>query len=131
MRNLGSLIIIAVGAVSLVFGIIFIVQAGSGEQQIKDDIAPLAIDQVDAQYDAVVAQQNQIRAAEEPKIQAGQAAPSAMYNYLTIQRTSLGLARTNIGQVGFTRTTGIVNIVLGVGLLFAGALLMQKKSASQ
>ncbi len=129
MRNLGSLIIIAIGAVSLVFGIIFIVQSGSGKQQIADDIAPLTIDQVDAKYDAVVAQHNTIRAAEEPKIQAGQAAPSAMYNYLSIQRTSLGLARTNIGLVGFTRMTGIIDIVVGVGLLFTGMFLMQKKAA--
>jgi len=129
MRNLGSLIIIAIGAVSLVFGIIFIVQSGSAKQQIADDIAPLTIDQVDAKYDAVVAQQNTMRAAEEPKIQAGQAAPSSMYNYLTIQRTSLGLARTNIGLVGFTRMTGIIDIVVGVGLLFTGMFLMQKKAA--
>ena len=129
MRNLGSLIIIAIGAVSLVFGIIFIVQSGSAKQQIVDDIAPLTIDQVDAKYDAVVAQQNTMRAAEEPKIQAGQAAPSSMYNYLTIQRTSLGLARTNIGLVGFTRMTGIIDIVVGVGLLFTGMFLMQKKAA--
>lgn len=128
MRSLGSLIIIAVGAASLVFGIIFIVQSGSAKQQITDDIAPLTIDEVDARYDAVVAQQNGIRALEEPKIQAGQAAPSAMYNYLTAQRASLGLARTNIGLVGFTRMTGIIDIVLGVGMLFAGALLMQKKT---
>jgi hypothetical protein len=129
MRSLGSLIIIAVGAAALVFGIMFIVQSGSGKQQIADDIAPLTIDQVDAKYDAVVAQQNTIRAAEEPKIQAGQAAPSSMYNYLTIQRTSLGLARTNIGLVGFTRMAGIINICVGVGMLFAGAFLMQRRTA--
>lgn len=128
MKTLGTLIILAVGAVSLVFGIIFIVQSGSAKQQIADDIAPLTLDQVDARYDAVVLQHDAIRTAEEPKIQAGQALPSAMYNYLTIQRTSLGLTRSNIGQADFIKMTGIIDIVLGAGLLFAGMLLMQKKA---
>jgi hypothetical protein len=128
MKSLSALIIIAVGAISLVFGIVFMVQAGSARQEIADDIAPLTIDQVDARYDAVVVQHNAMRSTEEPKIQAGQAAPTAMYNYLTIQRTSLGLTRTNIGLADFTRTTGIIDIVLGVGLLFTGMVLMQKKA---
>ncbi len=129
MRNLGSLIIIAIGAVSLVFGIIYIVQSGSAKLQIADDIAPLTLDEVDARYDAVVIQHNTLRNAEEPKIQTGQAAPSAMYNYLSIQRTSLGLTRTSIGLANFTRMIGIIDIILGVGLLFAGVLLMQKRAA--
>lgn len=129
MRNLGSLIIIAVGAASLVFGIIFIGQSGSAKQQIADDIAPLTLDEVDARYDAVVVQHNTLRSTEEPKIQTGQAAPSAMYNYLSIQRTSLGLARTSIGLANFTRMTGIIDIIVGVGLLFTGMLLMQNRAA--
>jgi hypothetical protein len=116
-------------AAALVFGIIFIVQSGSAKQQIADDIVPLTLDQVDAKYDAVVIQHNAMRSAEEPKIQAGQAAPSAMYNYLAIQRTSLGLARANIGLADFIRMTGIIEIILGVGLLFTGLLVMQKKAA--
>ncbi|OGN88801.1 MAG: hypothetical protein A2Z74_01735 [Chloroflexi bacterium RBG_13_46_9] len=128
MRNLGSLIIIAVGAAILVFGIIFIVQSGSAKQQIADDIAPLTLDEVDVRYDAVVVQHNTMRSTEEPKIQTGQAAPSAMYNYLSIQRTSLGLARTSIGLANFTRMTGIIDVIVGVGLLFAGMLLMQKRA---
>ena len=126
MRTLCTLIILAVGAISLVFGIIFIVQSGSARQQIADDIAPLTLDQVDARYDTVVAQHNAMRSSEEPKIQAGQAAPSDMYNYLSIQRTALGLTRSNIGQADFIKMTGIIDIVLGVGLLLAAVLLMQK-----
>jgi len=128
MKSLVALIIIAAGAISLVFGIVFIVQAGSGRQQIADDIAPLTLDQVDAKYDDVVVKYNAMRNAEEPKIQAGTAAPSAMYNYLAIQRTSLGLARTSKGVADFTKTTGIIDIILGVGFLLAGMVLMQKKA---
>ena len=127
MKTLGALIVIVVGVVSLVFGIIFIVQSGSGRQQVADDIAPLTLDRLDAKYDEVVTKYNAMRAAEEPKIQAGQAAPSTTYNYLTIQKTGLGLARTNVGLADFTRMTGIIDIVLGAGLLFTGILVMQKK----
>ena len=65
-------------------------------------------------------------ATEEPNIQAGRAAPSAMYNYLTIQRTSLGLARANIGLAGFTRTSGIIDVVVGLGLILVGLELFKK-----
>lgn len=129
MKSLVTLIIIAVGAVSLVFGIIFIMQAGSARQQVADDITPLTLDQLDVKYDEVVTKYNAMRTAEEPKIQAGQTAPSTTYNYLTIQKTGLGLARTNVGLADFVRTTGIINILLGVGFLFTGVLLMQKKTA--
>lgn len=129
MRSLLSLIIIAVGAASLVFGIVFIVQSNSARQQIADDITPLTLDQIDARYDAVVNQHNAMRSAEEPKIQAGSATPSAIYNYLTIQRTSLGLTRSNIGQADFIRMNGIIDIILGAGFLFTGAFIMQRKTA--
>ena len=127
MRTWIALVIIAVGAVSLVLGIIFMVQSGSARQEIADDIAPLTLDQVDAQYDAVVLQHEAIM-QKEPLVRAGKAEPSATYNYLTIQRTSLGLTRTNIGLADFTKTTGIIDIILGVSLLLAGTVLMQKKA---
>lgn len=68
-------------------------------------------------------------AAEEPNIQAGKAAPSAMYNYLTVQRTGLGLTRTNIGLVGFIRMAGIINVVLGVSLVLIGITVPAKSKA--
>jgi hypothetical protein len=68
-------------------------------------------------------------AAEEPNIQAGKAAPSAMYNYLTVQRTGLGLARTNVGLVGFIRMGGIIDVILGLGLVLIGAAAPAKSKA--
>jgi hypothetical protein len=127
MKSMVALIIIAAGAISLVFGIVFLVQAGSARQEIADDIAPLTLDKVDAQYDAVVLQDKAI-IQREPLVQAGKAEPSAMYNYLSIQRTSLGLAKANIGVADFTKTTGIIDIILGVGFLLTGTVLMQKKA---
>jgi len=129
MNMVFRLVIAALGVASLAFGIIFIVQAGSGTQQIADDIAPLPIGQVDARYDQVSANWQQVMAAEEPNIQAGKAAPSDMYNYLTVQRTGLGLTRTNVGMVGSIRTNGIVDAIIGVGLILVGIAVPAKSKA--
>jgi len=104
-KRVSAIVVAILGVVCLVFGIIFMTQASSAEKEIADDIQPLTIAEVDAKYEAVKANQMALMATEEPNIQAGRAAPSAMYNYLTIQRTSLGLARANIGLAGFTRTS--------------------------
>ena len=125
----GSLVVAVIGVVILVLGIVFIAQAGSAKQRIADDIQPLQISEVEDRYDAVSAQHAGLRQQEEPGIQAGTAMPSATYNYLTIQRTSLGLTRTNIGLVGFMRTTGIINLILGLGLVLAAAVVYKQAKA--
>ncbi|MDD5288959.1 MAG: hypothetical protein PHY28_07630 [Dehalococcoidales bacterium] len=126
MKRCMGMIVALVGVASLVLGIIFIVQAGSARQEVADSIAPLKISEVNAKYDAVKAKQAQLMSAEEPKIQAGQAQPSAMYNYLTVQKVGLGLTRTNIGVAGFLQTSGIIDIILGIGLLLAGMAMLKK-----
>ena len=121
-----AIVVIVLGVVGLVFGIIFITQASSSEKEIAESIQPITLTELDAKYEAVKTSQMATRAAEEPKIQAGQAAPSAMYNYLTIQRTALGLARTNVGLAGFVRISGIIGIIVGLGLILAGVGLFKK-----
>ncbi|MBA7711824.1 hypothetical protein ES703_120790 [subsurface metagenome] len=126
-----SAIVVAVlGVVCLVFGIIFITQAGSSEKEIAESIQPVTLAELDATYEVVKTKQMGIRAVEEPNIQAETAAPSATYNYLTIQRTALGLARTNVGLAAFVRTSGIIGIIVGLGLILAGVGLF-KKSRSE
>jgi hypothetical protein len=124
-----AVIVVLLGLASLVLGVLFMTQASSAEQEVANSIAPLKLAELDAKYDAVKAKADAMKAAEEPQIQAGQAAPSAMYNYLSIQRTSLGLARANVGTASFVRTTGIINIILGLGLVLAGMALLRKASA--
>jgi hypothetical protein len=114
------------GVVSLAFGVIFITQASAAEQEIASEIQPLKIAEVDARYEAVKTKQMTVAAAEEPQIQTGKAAPSDMYNYLTIQRTALGLARANVGLAELVRTSGIMTIVVGFGLVLAGVGLFRK-----
>jgi len=123
----GIAIVVAVlGVVCLVFGVIFITQASSAEQEIASEIQPMKIAEVDAKYEAVKIKQMALAMTEEPQIQAGKAAPSAMYNYLTVQRTSLGLAKANIGLAGFVRTSGIIDIIVGLGLILAGVGLFKR-----
>ena len=123
--RLCSIVVSLVGVVALVFGIIFITQAGSSAQEVADSIQPVTLAELDGTYETVKAKQIAIRAAEEPQLQAGTAAPSSTYNYLTIQRSSLGLARTNVGLAGFVRTSGILDILVGIGLVLAGVGLFK------
>ena len=122
----GAIVIVALGVAGLVLGIIFITQASSAEKEIANELQPLPIAEVEAKYEAVKTNQMALAMSEEPGIQAGTSAPSAMYNYLTVQRTSLGLARANIGADGFVRTNGIIDIVVGLGLILAGVGLSKK-----
>jgi len=124
-----AIIVMILGLASLVFGVIFIMQASTAEDEIAESIAPLKLDEVESRYEAVKAKQSAIKMAEEPAIQAGQAQPSAMYNYLTIQRTGLGKTLGEIGIASFTRMSGIINAVVGVGLILAGVGLLKKASA--
>ena len=123
-----SAIVIILGLAVLVFGILFIPQASSGEQEIAESVAPLTLDEVEAKYDTVAAKYDQIKMAEEPGIQAQTAMPSAMYNYLGQQRALLALAKANIGTTAFIRMMGIVNILIGAGLIMTGVVIYRKTS---
>lgn len=129
MKRFIGMVIALIGVASLVFGIVFIIQSNSGKQEVADEIAPLTLSEVDAKYDTVSASHNQLKAAEEPKIQQGQAQPSAMYNYLSAQRALLGLAKSNIGLTSSVMMNGIVDIVLGFGLILVGGTMLVKKAA--
>ena len=128
MNRCIACILALLGVASLVFGIIFIIQSNSGKQVVADEINPITLSELNAKYDAVKAGQIGRMAAEEPLIQTGQAQPTAMYDYLSAQRGLLGLAKANIALAGFVQMSGIVDIVIGVGLILAGlGLLKQSK----
>jgi hypothetical protein len=129
MRAL-AVIVIILGLAALVFGILFIPQASSAEQEIADSIAPLTLDQVDAKYDAVAVKYDALKAAEEPQIQAKTAAPTINYVYLSAQRALLGLAKSNIGTAKFVRLNGLIDILVGLGLVLAGFVLLRKSQSA-
>jgi len=125
-----AIIIAILGLAGFVYGILFVAQAGSVENQVADSVAPLALSEVNAKYDAVAVKYDAARTAEEPQIQAGKAAPSVMYDYFSAQRALLGLAKTNIGLAKFLRTSGTVDILLGLGMFLAGVWLLRKSQSA-
>jgi hypothetical protein len=127
MRVIGAIVII-LGLAVLVFGIIFLPQASSGDQEIAEAVTPLTLDEVSGKYDVVAEKYTQIKNAEEPGIQAQTAMPSAMYNYLGQQRALLGLAKSNMGTTTFIRMMGVVNILIGAGLIMTGVVVYRKTS---
>jgi hypothetical protein len=129
MKRLIGMVVVIIGVASLVMGIIFIMQAGSARKTIADSITPVKMSELNATYDKIVVKHDAAMAAEEPQIQAGKAAPSAIYNYLSAQRALLGLAKSNVGVAGFLQTSGVLDIVLGVGLLLVGFAFTAKEKA--
>jgi hypothetical protein len=113
-----AVIVIILGLASLVLGILFIPQASSAKQEVADSLtAPVTLDTLDATYkqiDGAVKQTPQT----DPK-------------YLTYfaQRTSLGLARSNVGTAKAVMVNGIVDIIVGAGLIVGGYVLLRKKAA--
>jgi hypothetical protein len=123
-----SIIVVILGVATLAFGILFLMQAGSAEKQIADSVAPLKLSEVNAKYDAAAAKYDALKVAEEPQIQAGKAAPTTSYLYISGQRALLGLAKSNVGTAKFVRTSGTVNIIIGLGLVVVGLAMMVKKT---
>ncbi len=125
-----AIIVAILGLAVFVFGILFVAQAGSAETEVANSVAPLTLDQVNPKYDAVAIKYNDAKAAEEPKIQAGQALPSVTYDYFSAQRALLGLAKSNIGVAKFVRTSGTVDIILGLGVFLAGVWMLRKSQSA-
>jgi hypothetical protein len=124
-----GMVVALIGVVCLVFGIIFIIQSNSGKQEVIKEIKPVELSKLNSTYDAVTAKFTEKMNAEEPLIQTGKAAPSATYDYFAAQRALLGLGKTNIGLTNFVMMSGIVDIILGFGLILTGAVLYKKQTA--
>jgi ABC-type dipeptide/oligopeptide/nickel transport system permease component len=129
MKRLIGMIVALVGVACLVFGIVFIVQSNSAKKMVADEISPLALSDLNAKYDTVKAAQIKQMAAEEPNIQAGKAAPSVMYDYLSAQRALLGLAKSNVLTAQSVMMNGILDIVIGIGLFLGGMVMIRKSTA--
>jgi hypothetical protein len=110
-------------------GIVFLTQANTAKNTVANEIRPITLSNLNAQYNTVEAAQEQYMAAEEPGIQAKASLPSTTYNYLSAQRALLGLAKSNMGTSGFVMISGTVDIVLGIGLILVGLALYMKPAA--
>ena len=129
MKRVIGIIVALIGVVILVMGIVFELQANTAKKTVADEISPIPLSGLNAQYDAIKTAQEQYMAAEGANVQAGKAAPSAGYNYTSAQRALLGLAKSNIGTSGFVMMSGTVDIVLGLGLMLTGMVLYMKPAA--
>jgi hypothetical protein len=109
-----SLVTLILGLAAIVFGVLFVFQANSGNNEIIASIAPLTIAQVEPMYDQISAQIGQI--------------PKTDPNYLptALQKTSLGLAKANIGAVKAVRMNGFIDIGVGIALVLTGIAVMRK-----
>jgi hypothetical protein len=121
MRLLALLVVI-LGIATLVFGIIFIPQASSAKQEVKDSlIAPVTLDNLDTTYDQANGAFNQLAASGMPST-------DPRFVMALGQRTSLGLAKSNVGIAKVLQTMGIIDILIGVGLVLGGCALMMRRA---
>jgi len=119
MRVLAILVII-LGIAALVFGILFIPQANSARQKVADSLtSPVNLDNLDATYDQVSGMFDQLKASGMPST-------DPQYVMVLGQRTSLGLARANVGTAKMVLTMGIVDILVGLGLVLGGFGMLRK-----
>ena len=103
-----ALTIAVVGIVCIIFGIMGIMGAGNSEQEVADELAPVTIANLDDTYDQISAAYSAVRGTDSPE-----------ESVLLGKKTSLGLARSNIGTIDFVRNTSILEIVIGAGLVIA------------
>ena len=113
-----ALFIAIVGVVCLVFGVMFIIEAGNAEQKVLDEISPLGLEigDVNAAYgDASAALGQAMQSGDNELIQDAK-----------LMKTSLGVIKSNVGTIKFVRNSGILEIVLGAGLVLASAGLFKQ-----
>jgi hypothetical protein len=116
MRFLALLVVI-LGIAVLVFGIIMFPEASHARQEVADSLSSgVTLDNLDDTYDMVDGQLSQIQPTDP------------QYLMLFAQRTSLGLARANVGMARMVQTNGIVDILIGVGLVFGGCALVMRRN---
>jgi predicted PurR-regulated permease PerM len=116
-----ALVVVILGIAALVFGILFIPQASQAKQKVADSLtAPITLDTLDATYDQICGAYDQLKASGMPS-------SDPQYVMVLGQRTSLGLAKSNVGVAKVLQTMGIVNIIIGAGLVLAGCALMMRK----
>ena len=113
-----AVIMAIVGIACLVFGVMSIIEAGNAEQKVADELEPagIAICDVHAAY-------GQASAALGQAMQSGD---QETIQNATLQKTSLGLAKANVSTIKFVRNTGILEIVLGAGLVLASVGLFKQ-----
>ena len=110
-----AIIVVILGIASLVFGILFVTQAASAENEVAESIEPLTLDQLDERYDQA-----------KQGIKDMEAAGMEVDVATKLQKTGLGLAKANYGTARAVRVNGVVDICVGLGLVLTGLALLRK-----
>lgn len=119
-----AICVIILGLAAVVFGILFIPQASSAKQKVADSLtAPVTLDNLDATYDQISGAFDKLKAS---------GMPSSDLQYVMVlgQRTSLGLAKSNVGIAKAVQTNGIIDIIVGLGLILGGFALLRKTQSA-
>jgi hypothetical protein len=111
-----SLVTLILGLAAIVLGVVFMMNASSGNDEIATSVAPLTLDQVGPTYDQLVAAVSQM-----PKTD-----PSYVATFG--QKTAIGLAKSNMANMKILKLNGIVDIIIGAGLLLAGLALFIRRA---
>ena len=114
MKMLVSLLVALIGVAAIVFGVMFIMEAGNSRDELATEVAPMQLSQVEATYDQASAA---LKANTDP----------AKALSLTLQKTSLGLAKSNLKTIKFVQNAGYLNIALGVGFVLVGLFMFMKR----
>lgn len=123
MKTFGSILIALVGIVCIVFGVMFIMQAGDNRTTVVDELkaSNITVSTLDAAYDQAKAGLAQALAAGAAGTESAQSAGW--------QKASLGLAKSNLGTIDFVQKSGILSILIGLGFVLTGAGMMMKPKA--
>ena len=118
MKNILSILVAVIGLVCVVFGVMFIMQAGDNKATVVDELksSGLTTATLNATYD-------QVKGALEQATAAKSTESMQSYGY---QKASLGLAKSNLNTIDFVQKSGILTIIIGAALVWLGWGLMKK-----
>jgi hypothetical protein len=120
VKNLLSILVTVIGIVCIVFGVMFIMQAGSSRTDVVDELkaSNVTADNLNAKYDEAKAGLVQALTAGAPGAESAQS--------IGWQKASLGVAKSSLATISFVEKSGILTIVIGLGLVLTGLALMKK-----
>ena len=120
MKTISSTLVTLVGVVAIVFGIMFIIQAGASQNTLVSELqaSGVTLSTLNTAYDQAKAGLEQATAAKSTE-----GIQSAGW-----QKASLGLAKSNVSTIKFVQNAGILNIVFGVGFVLVGLFMFMKRS---
>jgi hypothetical protein len=120
MKNVLSILVAVIGIVCIVFGAMFIMQAGSSRTDVADELkaSNVTLDNLNAKYD-------EAKAGLAQALGAGAAGAESAQS-VGWQKASLGVAKSSLSTINFVEKSGILTIVIGLGLVLTGFGLMKK-----